>query len=56
MKTLVTGAAGFIGFQLSKSLLAKGQEVGIDNGNDYYDVILKYFRLNEIGVFTRAGI
>ncbi|WP_139956356.1 NAD-dependent epimerase [Flavicella sediminum] len=51
MKILVTGAAGFIGFHLSKSLLAKGhQVVGIDNINDYYDVNLKYARLNELGI------
>lgn len=43
---LVTGAAGFIGFFLSKSLLEKGKKViGIDNLNDYYDVKLKEARL-----------
>ena len=43
---LVTGAAGFIGFYLSKRLLEQGQRViGIDNVNDYYDVRLKDFRL-----------
>lgn len=46
MKVLVTGAAGFIGFYLSKSLIEKGDEViGIDNLNDYYDVKLKHDRL-----------
>jgi UDP-glucuronate 4-epimerase len=51
MKYLVTGAAGFIGFHLSKILLEKGETVvGIDNLNDYYDVHLKYARLNELGV------
>ncbi len=45
-KILVTGAAGFIGFHLSKSLLQKGVTVvGFDNINDYYDVNLKYARL-----------
>lgn len=44
---LVTGAAGFVGFHLSKYLLAKNiQVVGIDNLNDYYDVSLKLGRLN----------
>ena len=43
---LVTGAAGFIGFHLSKRLLAQGCRVtGIDNLNAYYDVELKNRRL-----------
>lgn len=46
MKILVTGAAGFIGFNLSKQLLKRGDEiVGIDNLNAYYDVKLKEDRL-----------
>ena len=46
MKILVTGAAGFIGFHTSKKLLDRGDEVvGLDNLNDYYDVRLKYARL-----------
>ncbi len=51
MKVLVTGAAGFIGFFISKLLLEKGYNVvGLDNINDYYDVNLKYARLKELGI------
>jgi len=47
MKVLVTGSAGFIGSELSISLLERGDEViGIDNHNDYYDPELKEARLN----------
>ena len=51
MKILVTGAAGFIGFFVSKKLLDKGHTVvGIDNISDYYDVQLKYDRLTQLGI------
>ncbi len=51
MNILVTGAAGFIGFHVSKSLVEKGHNViGLDNINDYYDVNLKYARLKELGI------
>ncbi|RYF39669.1 MAG: NAD-dependent epimerase/dehydratase family protein [Cytophagaceae bacterium] len=47
---MVTGAAGFIGFSLSRHLLARGDTVlGIDSLNDYYDIRLKYARLAELG-------
>jgi nucleoside-diphosphate-sugar epimerase len=43
---VVTGAAGFIGSQVSQQLLDQGCKViGIDNLNDYYDVRIKEWRL-----------
>ncbi len=51
---LVTGAAGFIGFNLSKRLLEEGRcVVGIDNMNDYYDVRLKEARLKLLEPFGK---
>ncbi|HCW05852.1 MAG TPA: capsular biosynthesis protein CpsI [Cytophagales bacterium] len=48
-KVLVTGAAGFIGFHLSKKLLQENfQIVGFDNLNDYYEVSLKEARLSQL--------
>ncbi|MCY3868436.1 MAG: NAD-dependent epimerase/dehydratase family protein, partial [Gemmatimonadetes bacterium] len=44
---LVTGAAGFIGFHLSRRLLEMGHSVvGLDNVNDYYNTQLKEDRLS----------
>ncbi len=49
MKILVTGAAGFIGANLILKLLDKFDKiVGIDNMNNYYDVRLKEYRLQQI--------
>ena len=56
MKYLVTGAAGFIGHNVCKVLLARGDEVvGLDNLNDYYDVQLKKDRLQQIRAMNSNG-
>ena len=50
MKLLITGTAGFIGFKLALALAKRGNEVvGVDNINDYYDVGVKYGRLEYSG-------
>ncbi|MBO5630740.1 MAG: NAD-dependent epimerase/dehydratase family protein, partial [Aeriscardovia sp.] len=54
----VTGAAGFIGSNLVKRLFkdVKGATIiGIDNMNDYYDVALKEYRLNELNTAVPEG-
>lgn len=49
---LVTGAAGFIGYHLAKKLASQGATVvGYDNVNDYYDVNLKYARLEDLKTY-----
>ena len=51
---LVTGAAGFIGSNLVKRIYQEAPSaivIGIDNMNDYYDVALKEFRLNELNKY-----
>lgn len=49
MITLLTGAAGFIGYHVAKNLLARGDTVvGLDNLNDYYDPALKHARLAQL--------
>lgn len=51
MKILITGTAGFIGFHLTEKLLKRGtQIVGLDSINDYYDVNVKYGRLERTGI------
>tara|TARA_B110000305_G_scaffold81143_1_gene91269 strand:- start:3152 stop:4111 length:960 start_codon:yes stop_codon:yes gene_type:complete len=55
MNILITGAAGFIGFNFSKSLLGSSNHkvVGIDNINDYYSVTLKKNRLRILKKFPK---
>ena len=51
MKILITGTAGFIGFHLANYLIQRGDEVvGLDSINDYYDINLKYTRLQTAGI------
>ena len=55
---LVTGAAGFIGSNLVKRLFkdVKGATIlGIDNMNNYYDVSLKEYRLEELNTNSTNG-
>ncbi len=51
MTTLVTGAAGFLGFHLCRRLAKRGDDVvGTDSINSYYDPDLKLARLRELGI------
>jgi len=53
-KILITGVAGFIGFHLAKKLLDQGAYiVGFDNINDYYDIKLKYARLDILNKYSK---
>ena len=49
MEVLVTGCAGFIGFNVAKSLLERGDTIiGVDSINKYYDIQLKKDRLEQL--------
>lgn len=53
-RTLVTGAAGFIGYHVAERLIARGHDVvGVDNLNGYYDVRLKEARLARLEAHER---
>ena len=55
MKILLTGVAGFIGYHVAQRLLERGDTVvGIDSINSYYDPMLKFARLKELGVGSDA--
>ncbi len=55
MKVLVTGTAGFIGFHLAEFLLQRGDTVvGLDSINEYYDINLKYSRLDFHGIKKKS--
>ena len=55
MKILITGSAGFIGFNFAKHLLRKTrhQVIGIDNLNDYYSIKIKKERLRDLSNFKK---
>lgn len=56
---LITGVAGFIGANLAKRLLNEYNDlrvIGIDSITDYYDVTLKYERLNELSLFDQRFV
>ena len=58
MNILITGAAGFIGYHLTKNLCKQNKinnVIGIDNLNAYYDIKLKIARLGELG-FSKKNI
>ena len=53
---LITGAAGFIGYYLSKRLLEENeleQVIGFDSINDYYDISLKEWRLEQLKKYNK---
>ncbi|MBN2858068.1 MAG: NAD-dependent epimerase [Candidatus Delongbacteria bacterium] len=51
MKILITGTAGFIGYHLAERLISEGYDVtGLDNINNYYDINVKYGRLERTGI------
>ncbi|HQO91316.1 MAG TPA: GDP-mannose 4,6-dehydratase, partial [bacterium] len=57
MKILVTGTAGFIGYHVAEHLVNRGDEVvGLDVVNDYYDINLKYSRLENMGIDKEGAV
>jgi len=57
LKVLITGSAGFIGYHLAKRMIADGHDVfGLDSINDYYDINVKYGRLERTGIMPGSEI
>ena len=59
MNVLITGVAGFIGSSLCKRILEDFQDttvIGIDNINAYYDVNIKYYRLEQLTKFVEQFV
>jgi len=55
LKILITGTAGFIGYHLAERLISEGYDVvGLDNINDYYDIGVKFGRLERSGIYNSS--
>jgi UDP-glucuronate 4-epimerase len=56
MNILITGAAGFIGYHVTKRLVSEGHIItALDNINNYYDIGLKFGRIASLGIDNNSG-